>query len=155
MKRFLNIILLSLFIFSPGLRAEGVYLTVILESPGTLVDAIVSQGYYSTDLDGLTVIGPLNRKDWTYLHYMRRLKHLDLGQAVSDSVPGETFMDHSLETLVLPSTLCYVGRYAMQDCASLTSVTLPDGLRSIDRDAFSGCVSLASFRWPAGVSTVP
>lgn len=54
--------------------------------------------------------------------------------AASVAIPGE--IDG------LPVTI--IGRYAFQDCTSLTSIDIPNSITKIESDAFYGCASLTS-----------
>ncbi len=48
----------------------------------------------------------------------------------------------SLEKIILPDTVKFVGHHAFFNCTSLEEVELSDNIYSIDEGCFSGCISL-------------
>ena len=61
--------------------------------------------------------------------------------------------DTNLTSVVLPSTLAYLGVAAFQGCG-LVNVTLDDGLTNLGQYAFQGCAGLASLTIPASVTSI-
>ena len=57
-------------------------------------------------------------------------------------------------TLVVPSNVTTIERYAFYDCSSLTSVTIPDSVTTIERYAFYYCSSLTSVTIPDSVTSI-
>ena len=47
-----------------------------------------------------------------------------------------------------------IGKYAFEDCSSLTSITIPDSVTSICKAAFGGCSSLVSVTIPNSVTSI-
>jgi uncharacterized repeat protein (TIGR02543 family) len=58
------------------------------------------------------------------------------------SVGNYAFSYTSISSVVLPSTLKYLGDGAFYDCKNLTQVTIPASLTKIGGKAFKGCTSL-------------
>ncbi|MBP3227346.1 MAG: leucine-rich repeat domain-containing protein [Bacteroidaceae bacterium] len=65
------------------------------------------------------------------------------------SEAGPVFVDNALETVVLPSTLRTIGRWAFQYCTNLRSVNIPEGVDSIADGAFTWCHSLEALNLPS------
>ena len=60
----------------------------------------------------------------------------------------------SLESITLPFSVTSIGDEAFSCCRSLKSITLPDSLTSIGDEAFYGCSSLESITLPSGVTSI-
>ena len=56
---------------------------------------------------------------------------------------------HTLETVVLPSSITEIAANAFMDCDNLVSVNIPNGVTKIGSWAFRGCWSLNSLTIPA------
>ena len=56
--------------------------------------------------------------------------------------------------VVFEGSTTSIGRYAFEDCSSLTSITIPEGVTSIGFSAFSGCYSLTSITIPDSVTSI-
>ena len=61
---------------------------------------------------------------------------------------------NSVKRVEIGDGVTSIGRYAFQNCYSLTSITIPDGVTSIDSSAFYTCYSLASITIPNGVTSI-
>ena len=46
---------------------------------------------------------------------------------------------NNLVSVVLPSSITYIGQYAFQNCSNLVSVSIPNSVTSIGRNAFRNC----------------
>ena len=66
----------------------------------------------------------------------------DVTYSVTELGEEAFYMETTIRTIQLPSTLKKIGRKSMANCESLTKIILPEGLEEIGDDAF----------WAAGVS---
>ncbi len=60
----------------------------------------------------------------------------------------------SLTSITIPESVTMIGYCAFLDCTSLASITIPDSVTEIRASAFSGCASLGSITIPDGVTTI-
>ena len=62
----------------------------------------------------------------------------------------------TLQSIIIPASVKYIGAYAFYECDALTTVTLEQNsqLQSIGNNAFQYCTLLESFTLPAGVTTI-
>ncbi|EJK52374.1 hypothetical protein THAOC_28357 [Thalassiosira oceanica] len=58
----------------------------------------------------------------------------------------------ALRSVIIPSTVTIVGRYAFAECTSLIELQLNEGLRVIWESAFNSCTSLQSVTLPSTVT---
>ena len=61
---------------------------------------------------------------------------------------------NSVKRVEIGDGVTSIGRYAFQNCYSLTSITIPDSVTRIDSSAFYTCYSLASITIPNGVTSI-
>ena len=52
------------------------------------------------------------------------------------------FLNCSIQKVLLPNTLLYIGEHAFDGCIKLTSISFADSIKSIGEDAFVGCENL-------------
>ena len=57
-------------------------------------------------------------------------------------IGDNAFLSKPVETVVLPSTLVEIGKFAFEACTSLEEVVIPPSVRKIDQGAFAGCSAL-------------
>lgn len=55
-------------------------------------------------------------------------------------------------SVILPSTLKYIGEQAFYMCQSLKSIIIPDKVEKISKYAFNGCYYMTTVVLPAGVT---
>ena len=124
--------------------AEHVALTINVETPGGLSDAIFDAGKRPAEVTKLTVTGTLNDDDFTLMREtMTSLVDVDLSGITNTS--GVNFNGKStLQRIVLPENLTEIGSNAFQYCSSLTSIEIPNSVTYIDNNAFQYCSSLSS-----------
>ena len=61
---------------------------------------------------------------------------------------------NSVKRVEIGDSVTSIGRYAFQNCYSLTSITIPDSVTSIDSSAFYSCYSLASITISNSVTSI-
>ena len=60
----------------------------------------------------------------------------------------------SLTSVTIPDSVTYIGKYAFKGCTSLTSVTIPNSVTHIDKGAFEDCKSLTAVTIPDSVKSI-
>jgi len=60
----------------------------------------------------------------------------------------------SLEEVVIPNSVTYIGESTFADCSGLTNINIPDSVTSIDRFAFSACSGLTNINIPDSVTSI-
>ncbi|MBR3418395.1 MAG: leucine-rich repeat protein [Oscillospiraceae bacterium] len=60
----------------------------------------------------------------------------------------------SIEKVIIPDNVTYIGHDAFRYCSSLTSITIPDSVTSIEHGAFADCTSLTSITIPDSVTSI-
>ncbi|MBR6031905.1 MAG: leucine-rich repeat protein [Bacteroidaceae bacterium] len=129
---------------------------------GQLQEKLVAQSISPTDVDTLTVTGPLNGTDIEYLHrYLTSIKALYLSNAQivngGDSyhrwtVSGSTATQYGNSSF--NTALNTVGNYMFADLPKLTTLVLPSGVTAIGDYALADCPALTSLSIPNGVTTI-
>ena len=118
----------------------------------------------------LTVSGVLNYNDIIFIRdSLPEIQYLDIssttiqkfGDSFSDDyLPDYSFYDikkgvgkHKLETVKLPQTLKYIGKYAFLDCSNLQTVEIPQSVQTIGTGAFQNCINITTTNLPASLQT--
>jgi hypothetical protein len=70
------------------------------------------------------------------------------------SIEGEAFINCSLTTVTIGSSVTNIGEQAFAGCTSLTSVTIPKNVMSISTEAFRFCTRLTSLTIGNGVTNI-
>lgn len=153
------------------------WLTVEVNSPGTLGQEVLYQVNMLSDVEYIRVKGTMNTDDWQTLKNMANLKGADLSQAKAEAVPDDQFRDlkqfhvinlpqgvkrigvrafsgTAIETVTIPATVTTIGNYAFSDCWSLTTANIAGGsaLTEMGYDVFAYCSALNSISLPNGIT---
>ena len=136
------------------------FLTINVETPGTLSDLIFDAGTRPAYVVKLVVTGTLNSADFTCMREtMTSLIDVDLSGTTNTS--GVNFYNKSnLVRIVLPKNLTSLGSLSYNDdgvfehCSSLKSIIIPDGVTTIGYNAFYNCDNLKSIVIPNNVKTI-
>ena len=129
---------------------------------GQLQEKLLAQSISPTDVDTLTVTGPLNGTDIEYLHrYLTSIKALYLSDAQIVS-GGDSYHHwrHSNGTSMQHGSSSYntaanaVGDYMFANLTNLTALVLPAGVTTIGSYAFANCGSLTNLTIPNGVTSI-
>ncbi len=137
------------------IEGEGVELTVHVETPGGLTEAIVAKGYMPTAVNKLTVTGTLNDDDFSIIkNNMTRLYDLDISGITNTTLPEAVFSGKkTLLQIDLPTQLTAIPDYAFRSCP-IFSITIPESVTSIGYWAFEGCGALTQVNIPNGVTSI-
>ena len=60
----------------------------------------------------------------------------------------------SLETVIIPRSITYIGEYAFHQCWALKNINLPDSITSIGMEAFSECSALQDINLPDSITSI-
>ncbi|MDE7420818.1 MAG: chitobiase/beta-hexosaminidase C-terminal domain-containing protein [Muribaculaceae bacterium] len=96
-------------------------------SPGYLYDALQYRVGWDnfSKVSSLIVKGQMNSGDFGILSYLNNAATIDLSRVGGITlVPGYAFNELAAASILLPSTIGEIGKYAFQNCKNLTSVTL-------------------------------
>ena len=129
---------------------EPVQLTLRLDAPGQLADALLQSGYQWNEINELTVIGHLNSEEMELLSRLSQLQKLDLSQTDITSIGGCHGLSH-MHTALLPVTVAEVKDNAFKECHRLKDISLPQAT-SIGGSAFYNCSSLTTISLPQATS---
>ncbi len=110
-------------------------------------------------ITGLTVTGTINEQDFkTIKDSLTALQDLDLSGVIV-SQPANKIPDSAFEgcvrlvSVVLPSSVIYLGDYTFENCFNLKKVIFPVALQRIGIYTFYKCVSLTEVEIPSSVSS--
>ena len=70
------------------------------------------------------------------------------------SYNNAAFYNTSITSIIIPTSVTYIGNYAFYQCTGLTSINIPTGVTSIGNSAFSSCTSLTSVTFEEGVTSI-
>ena len=135
---------------------EVTWMTINLETAGTLGVEILYKTDNLSDVTHLRVTGHLNTKDWTTISNLTSIVELDLSGASSATVgvPVQTFVSRtSLKKISLPLDIPSIGNDAFS-YSGIAEIIIPSSVKSIGDRAFMSCASLVLADIP-GVETIP
>lgn len=96
-----------------------------------------------------------NKEKTELLKYPSGLKEsLYVVPSTVRKIGERAFMESAVQSVVLPSALTEIDRFAFSYCHSLKSIVFGKKLRVIERTAFIGCSALISVEIPEGVDTI-
>ena len=70
------------------------------------------------------------------------------------SIGGSAFNEHSVTSVVIPTSVTSIGESAFSGCRNLINVVIPSSVTSIEANAFYGCYRLTSVIIPLSVISV-
>jgi hypothetical protein len=76
------------------------------------------------------------------------------GHPVTSIGRGAFYLNTSLTSVTIPTSVTRIVSIAFQGCSSLTNVTLPNNVTDIGEGVFLGCVKLSSVTIPSGLTTL-
>ncbi|MDE7466038.1 MAG: leucine-rich repeat domain-containing protein, partial [Muribaculaceae bacterium] len=135
---------------------EVTWMTINLETAGTLGVEILYKTDNLSDVTHLRVTGHLNTKDWVTISNLSSIVELDLSGASSATVgvPVQTFVSRtSLKKISLPLDIPSIGNDAFS-YSGIEEIIIPSSVKSIGDRAFMSCASLVLADIP-GVETIP
>ena len=171
-------IALCLFAISSITTISGATLTVHVGTPGTIHLSHNLTYEEMRTVTKLIVTGKINAVDFHMLQNpdIFMYQELDLSGAViyeytgntgthspsdgsiitypANTIPEYAFKNLMLTSIVLPTTLTAIDKFAFYNCAQLHSITFPNTLVSIGASAFLNCISLITVSLPENVTLV-
>ena len=147
---------------------NGGITSIILSSPGTLIDLIGVNNVNS--ITGLKITGNLNGTDILTIRKMTNLQYLDLESGgivnggmsyyqdytTSANVIGDYFFKDitNLYQVILPANIISIGSHAFDGMTNLETISIPNSVTSIGSSAFYGCSGLTSVTIPNSVTSI-
>ena len=125
---------------------EVTWMTINLETAGTLGVEILYKTDNLSDVTHLRVTGHLNTKDWVTISNLSSIVELDLSGAssVSAGIPVSTFENRtSLKKINLPADVPSIGARAFMQ-SGIEDIIVPSSVKSMGENTFRGCTSLGA-----------
>lgn len=134
---------------------ETSWMTINLETPGSLGVEILYKTDRLSDVTHLRVTGELNAKDWVTISNLTSIIELDLSGAVSTAsgIPNQAFENRtSLCRIDLPQGLPSIGTSAFR-ASGLESIVISESVKSLGNYIFYQCHNLvtADITGPASI----
>lgn len=133
-----------------------VYLTIHVETAGSMGDLILDKVENFADVYGLRLSGTLDDVDLTTLKSrMTGMRFLDMAGVNMTTIAKQQFSGNkTLISIVLPNNLEVIGEKAFYGCTYLHEVGIPSTLKTISANAFYDCKYLTSIEIPEGVTSI-
>ena len=117
------------------------------------VTSIGRQAFYLTDLNTLTIKGPINSMGYAAFAGCTNLTSLSLYDGIQTIGEGAFINSTSLEAVTIPQSVTSIGASAFANCSNLRTITIPEKVTTIESDTFTGCSNLESITLPAGLKS--
>ena len=117
------------------------------------VTSIGRQAFYLTDLNTLTIKGPIKSMGYAAFAGCTNLTSLSLYDGIQTIGEGAFINSISLEAVTIPQSVTSIGAYAFANCSNLRTITIPEKVTTIESDTFTGCSNLESITLPAGLKS--
>ena len=112
-------------------------------------DAFDGTAWYSNQPDGLVYIGK-----WVYKYKANPGTNVVIEEGTLGIADNAFRGCSNLQTIIIPNSVKYIGKYAFGECSGLKSATLGNGMTNIGAGAFYYCSSLASISIPNSVENL-
>ena len=60
----------------------------------------------------------------------------------------------SLQTVIIPESITYIGSYSFEKCSALQDINLPDSITSIGEGSFYDCSALKNIKLPPSITSI-
>ena len=117
------------------------------------VTSIGRQAFYLTDLNTLTIKGPIKSMGYAAFAGCTNLTSLSLYDGIQTIGEGAFINSTSLEAVTNPQSVTSIGASAFANCSNLRTITIPEKVTTIESDTFTGCSYLESITLPAGLKS--
>ena len=117
------------------------------------VTSIGRQAFYLTDLNTLTIKGPIKSMGYAAFAGCTNLTSLSLYDGIQTIGEGTFINSTSLEAVTIPQSVTSIGASAFANCSNLRTITIPEKVTTIESDTFTGCSYLESITLPAGLKS--
>ena len=117
------------------------------------VTSIGRQAFYLTDLNTLTIKGPIKSMGYAAFAGCTNLTSLSLYDGIQTIGEGAFINSTSLEAVTIPQSVTSIGASAFVNCSNLSTITIPEKVTTIESNTFNGCSHLESIMFPAGLTS--
>ena len=117
------------------------------------VTSIGRQAFYLTDLNTLTIKGPIKSMGYAAFAGCTNLTSLSLYDGIQTIGEGAFINSTSLEAVTIPQSVTSIGASAFVNCSNLSTITIPEKVTTIESNTFNSCSHLESIMLPAGLTS--
>lgn len=119
------------------------------------VTSIGSYAFYNTPWDdklpnGLVYVGDVFYKFKGEMPKGMTVTLRDGTKGIAGRAFGWSYNNDEMKSVVIPSTVTYIGDQAFEGCRGLTSITIPKSVMKIGEGLFEGCYNLAAINVEIG-----